>query len=133
MITGLAHICFLASDLERSIAFYRDVLGFTPAFEFRNDQGEKFGQYLHMGGRNFLELFTGAVRPAADGQAFRHICLEVDDIRTTVADLTRRGVKCTEIKMGGDQSWQSWFKDPDGNDIELHQYTAESQQRPFLK
>ena len=27
MITGIAHICFTVSDLDRSIAFYRDVMG----------------------------------------------------------------------------------------------------------
>ena len=34
--------------------------------------------------------------------------------------------------MGGDNSWQAWTCDPDGNRIELHQYTPESKQTPSL-
>jgi hypothetical protein len=32
-----------------------------------------------------------------------------------------------------DHSWQAWITDPDGNKIELHDYTPESWQAPFLK
>jgi hypothetical protein len=33
-----------------------------------------------------------------------------------------------EVKMGSDHSWQAWLADPDGNRIELHAYTPESNQ-----
>ena len=132
MIKGLAHVCFIVSDLERSVAFYRDRLGFRPAFEFLNDRGERFGQYLHVGDRTFLELFKGEVRPPAEGQSYRHFCLEVDDLAATAADLRSRGVEVTEIKAGSDHSLQAWLADPDGNRIELHEYTARSKQGPFL-
>ena len=106
MITGIAHACFTVSDLERSIAFYRDGLGLTPAFDFVNDEGRRFGVYLHAGGRNFIELFEG--------------------------ELGERGVEVSDPKLGKDQSWQAWIADPDGNRFELHQYTAESWQAPAL-
>jgi predicted enzyme related to lactoylglutathione lyase len=57
----------------------------------------------------------------------------VDDIEQTVRALRARGVEVSEVKMGGDQSWQAWLADPDGNRIELHQYTPESWQAPFLR
>lgn len=133
MITGLAHLCFTVKDLDASIAFYRDVLGLTPAFDFTDERGRRFGAYLRLGGRSFLELFKAdAVRPA-DGQAYQHCCLEVDDINKTVADLRERGVEVTAVTLGSDQTWQAWLTDPDGNRIELHQYTAESWQAPWLK
>jgi hypothetical protein len=31
-------------------------------------------------------------------------------------------------KMGCDQTWQFWCQDPDGTDVEFHQYTAQSSQ-----
>lgn len=128
MIVGLAHICFTVSDLDKSISFYKDILGFSPAFDFINDKGERFGIYLHIGGRNFIELFIGKPQPADQNQSFRHFCLEVDDMQETVSKLRSNGVEVSEIKMGSDNSWQAWLSDPDGNRIELHQYTKESKQ-----
>lgn len=132
MITGIAHACFTVSNLERSIAFYRDGLGLEPAFDFTNDEGRRYGIYLHAGGRGFVELFEGQLGERADGQSFRHICLEVDDIEATVAALRERGVEVSDPKLGLDHSWQAWIADPDGNRFELHQYTAESWQAPAL-
>jgi len=132
MITGIAHTCFTVSDLERSIAFYRDGLGLTPAFDFTDENGRRFGLYLHAGGRNFVELFQGQLGERAEGQSFRHICLEVDDIEATVQELRDRGIEVSDPKLGKDQSWQAWIADPDGNRFELHQYTPESWQAPAL-
>jgi lactoylglutathione lyase len=132
MITGLAHACFTVSDLERSLAFYRDALGLKPAFDFVRDDGRRFGIYLHLGGRGFIELFEGQLGERAEGQSYRHICLEVDDIESTVQTLRERGVEVSDPKLGGDRSWQAWIADPDGNRIELHHYTAESKQAPYL-
>jgi catechol 2,3-dioxygenase-like lactoylglutathione lyase family enzyme len=133
MITNLAHVCFTVSDLERSIRFYQDSLGLSPAFDFTNPEGKRFGVYLTLGGRNFIELFTGQLAQPAEGQSFRHICLEVDDILTTVSELKGKGVEVSEPKLGMDHSWQAWITDPDGNRIELHDYTPESWQAPWVK
>ena len=133
MITGIAHVCFRVADLERSISFYVDQLGLTPAFEFRRDDGTKFGQYIHAGGRNFIELFVGEIEPPSKGQSYGHICLEVDDMEATVAALRERGVEVTDIVVGSDHSAHAWLADPDGNRIELHAYNPQSKQTPYLK
>ena len=133
MITGLAHVCFVVNDLEKSIVFYRDQLGLKPAFDFINDKGERFGIYLHIGGRSFLELFQGTVGEPAAQPSYQHFCLEVDEIESTVAQLRANGVEVTDVKLGTDQSWQAWLTDPDGNRIELHAYTPESKQLPHLR
>jgi glyoxylase I family protein len=132
MITGIAHICLTVSDLEGSIAFYRDGLGLKPAFDFTRD-GRRYGLYLHVGGRNFVELFEGELVDPAPKQSFRHFCLEVDDIQEAVKTLRQRGIEVSDPKLGADQSYQAWIADPDGNRIELHSYTPESWQAPFLK
>ena len=131
MIRGLAHTCFTVKDLDASIDFYVARLGLKHAFDFINDRNERFGVYLHVGGRAFIELFTGSHEGDGKG-SYRHLCLEVDDLEATAAELTRRGVEVGPIKMGSDQSWQAWLADPDGNRIELHQYTPQSRQTPHL-
>jgi len=132
MIRGLAHVCFTTGDLEASIAFYCGTLGFAPAFDFLNERGERYGAYLHVGGRTFLELFRGEVGDPAERPSYRHLCLEVDDMEAAVASLRAKGAEVTAPKLGSDRSWQAWLAEPDGNRIELHAYTSESRQRPFL-
>jgi catechol 2,3-dioxygenase-like lactoylglutathione lyase family enzyme len=132
MITGLAHACFTVSDLERSLAFYRDRLELTEAFSFINDAGHRHGVYLHLGARTFIELFEGTVGEPAEAPSYKHICLEVDDLPATVAAMRANGVDVSDPKLGRDQSWQAWITDPDGNRLELHQYTPDSWQAPSL-
>jgi len=132
MVKGLAHVCFVAADLDRALAFYGGTLGFRVAFEFRRDNGARYGAYLKAGARTFIEIFQGEVAGRAAKQSFQHICLEVDDVAAAVADLRHRGVEVTDPKLGLDQSWQAWLSDPDGNRIELHGYTPQSWQTPHL-
>jgi glyoxylase I family protein len=133
IIRGLAHVCYTVSNLERSLAFYCGKLGLTPAFDFVDDAGHKYGQYIHVGGRGFIEVFQGELGERAEGQPYRHLCLEVADFDQAVADLQARGVEVTSIKQGKDHSMQAWIVDPDGNRIELHGYTAESKQNGWLE
>jgi catechol 2,3-dioxygenase-like lactoylglutathione lyase family enzyme len=132
MIRGVAHVCFIVSDLERSIEFYRDKLEMREAFDFVDEQGERFGIYLHAGGRTFVELFRGEVAEPAAGQSYQHVCLEVDDFEGTVEALRGKGVEISGVKVGNDRSKQAWLADPDGNRIELHGYMADSKQGPWL-
>jgi catechol 2,3-dioxygenase-like lactoylglutathione lyase family enzyme len=133
MIKGIAHVCFTVRSLAAAEEFYRDKLGLTPAFDFVNDQGRRTGMYLHVGGRGFLELFEGKVDEPAGRGSYRHLCLEVDDIEATAAELRRRGVQVSDVKLGSDHSHQAWLSDPDANRIELHCYTPRSKQGPWLR
>jgi catechol 2,3-dioxygenase-like lactoylglutathione lyase family enzyme len=133
MILGLAHVCFIVPNLDRALEFYRDKLGFRVAFEFRRENGELHGVYLKAGKRTFIELFQGALAPRAEKQSYSHICMEVDDVARTVAELRAKGLPVTDAKLGIDQTWQAWLADPDGNRIELHGYTPASWQAPYLE
>ncbi len=132
MITGLAHACYVVKDLAAAEQFYCGVLGLKPAFEFRNETHGKYGVYLKVGPRSFVELFTGnaGVKPAQG--SYQHICLEVDDLAREVERLRKAGIEVSDAKLGLDQSWQAWITDPDGNRIELHQYTPASWQTPHV-
>ncbi|MFC1582782.1 VOC family protein [Planctomycetota bacterium] len=133
MIKGLAHICYTVEDLDRAIAFYAGVLGMKEAFDFLKEDGTRYGVYLGMGGRQFIELFEGTATASEGTPSYKHLCLEVEDIETAVVALREAGIEASDPELGSDQSWQSWITDPDGNRIELHAYTPDSRQGPFLK
>lgn len=133
MITCLAHASFTVSNLKRSLKFYCDGLGLNLAFDFVNKEGSRFGAYIQVGGRNFIELFEGQIKEPVEGKSFRHFCLEVDNIWETAKELKAKGFQISKVVLGRDNSYQAWLSDPDGNQIEFHCYTPESKQNEWLK
>jgi catechol 2,3-dioxygenase-like lactoylglutathione lyase family enzyme len=86
----------------------------------------------------FIEIFdqAGAVRQwggsvvaLQHGSMYKHLCFEVEDLEGYRGELIGRGVIISPITVGMDNSKQAWIKDPDGNDIELMEYTPTSFQR----
>lgn len=122
MIKRLAHICLQVTDIRRSLAFYHDGLGIPIQFRFMR-KGELKGAYLKLGEQSFIEIFE-VEKPVG----ITHFCLETDDIDGFIAAATAKGIACTAKKIGSDQAWQSWLRDPDGNAFEVHQYTPQSMQ-----
>lgn len=132
MITGIGHAAYGVSDLEKSLDFYCRGLGLREAFRLFNDRGETWIVYVQVRGLDFIELFPDTrVRGGAPAEyAYRHLCLMVDDIQATLADLAGRGIRADgPARQGKDTNWQAWLTDPDGNRIELMQISSESPQQ----
>lgn len=132
MITGIAHLCLAVKDLDAMEKFYVNILGLRKAFDFKKDDGHRYGLYLQVGNRAFIELFEGRKDGESSNSSYRHICLEVNNLSTTVDEIRARGVETTSPKLGSDHAWQAWVNDPEGNAIELHGYTPTSLQTPYL-
>lgn len=125
-------------------AFYRDTLGATVRFRYRNKAGATVGCYIALGANTFIEIFDHAdahrrsnsplpLEPLEEPRdpwlaRYNHLCLQVEGLDAFVALLESRGANITGRKTGNDRSRQAWVKDPDGNLIELQEYTAESRQ-----
>ena len=112
------HVCLKVTDLERSLAFYRDMLGFTEGPAFTNDLGKKTGVFVYLDDGNFFELFTGA-----PGDFTGHLCFEVADIRKTAEALRAKGLDVREPSLGRSKAWLTSVKDPDGYVVELNEYS----------
>lgn len=144
MIKQVAHLCFKTSQLEVMTAFYRDVLGATVTFRYLDRAGTPIGCYFAFGGQTFVEVFDHAdahrrsqspkpLEPLEEPRdpwlmRYNHFCLQVEGIDAFVRLIESRGVTVTNRKVGNDHSHQAWIKDPDGNLIELQEYTAQSRQ-----
>ncbi|OBZ12613.1 MULTISPECIES: VOC family protein [Bacillales] len=132
MLKGNAHVAFVVSDMEKSLHFYCDVLGFEKAFDLEDDNGNPWINYLKVAEGQFIELFYGGKRnyvqhPKNAGSA--HICFEVDDIFEMADQLKKHGIKVdVEPKRGKDHNYQCWAKDPDGFPIEFMQLDPDSLQ-----
>jgi len=136
MITGTAHIAITARDMDESMKFYTEAMGFKKAFELRHPEtGAPWIEYLFVSKGQFVELFYGGVednpfRSRAAG--FNHLCFEVDDINTTTAQIQAAGYTMDTLpKVGGDGNWQAWVTDPNGIRIELMKIAPDSPQATF--
>ena len=137
MIRQLAHICFFSDDLSAMIKFYNETLGLTIKFTLDNNEGKPFGYYFECGNSTFIEVFDrsmasqqwgGNPEKSINGNKFQHLCFEVVGLTDFKEKLEKQGLKVSEISSGMDYSNQAWIADPDGNSIELMEYTGRSLQ-----
>jgi glyoxylase I family protein len=126
-ITGLHHITIIVADLDRSAAFYRDVLGLALVRQGSNDDDPDarhfwFGDPHASPGTlvslmEYPQLHEGRV---GRGTA-HHFALTVDSVEELEAwreYLRSRGIDTTELLDRG--PFQSlYLRDPDGNILEL--------------
>jgi lactoylglutathione lyase len=136
-ITGIGHFALKVHDLDRSLKFYRDQLGFPEMLRIHHEDGSVWLVYLRITDTQFVELFPGATQDRAPGwndNAVTHICLEVDDLDRVVADIEQAGIKLIiEKKTAADRNRQAWIEDPDGNRLELMQIDPNSMQMEAIR
>jgi catechol 2,3-dioxygenase-like lactoylglutathione lyase family enzyme len=108
-------IFYYVSDLDRSIQFYTDVLG----FELRS---RDFVARFYLGDVLF-ELVPTPDERKLQGCGNARLCLEVKKINEAISELRSKGVSVDEADMK-DNGLLSSFRDPDQNEICLWQYTS---------
>jgi len=138
MIRQLAHVCIHTNDLDAMVDFYSGSLGLPVQFRLRNDDGETVGVYLACGQTTFLELFDqdrvlamfGGDKVVLDTAPTRlqHFCFEVTGLEDMKAHLDAEQVPYLDVGTGLDDALQIWVGDPDGNAVELMEYTSISKQ-----
>lgn len=119
----LGHVVFYVKNLNRSLAFYRDLLGFQ-------EVGKAFGGAAAAltSGRTHHELLlieVGAAPSPPPGKrlGLYHIGIKVgdslDELRTAKRELEQAGV-AIEGMSDHTVSQSLYLADPDGNEVELY-------------
>jgi len=140
-ILGTNHTSFTVSDLERSIVFLRDGLGFKVVSKAPRDPAlvsritgvegaEMMIAFLQAPGHT-LELIEyrapagrGAVKARPCDTGFAHVAFNVDDAEAAVREVARYGVKPISPPVAIDQGPNKgrkvvYLRDWDGITIEL--------------
>jgi catechol 2,3-dioxygenase-like lactoylglutathione lyase family enzyme len=125
-ILGLAEIVLSVEDLPKSVAFYRDVLGFEVI-----SPSELPAVFLRVGGarqgvpHQIVLVPRPAGPPAADGQPVRrslhHMGLEVaaDALQTERERIERHGIPTRSGVHPFLPVAAFYIDDPDGNEVEI--------------
>jgi len=94
---GLEHVAIAVKDLDAAVHYYVHVLGFAPPeLEVVAEQKVRTAIFGHGMGRIELICPTDSSSGVAKflekrGEGLHHICVEVDDIVATLAELKAKG------------------------------------------
>lgn len=118
-------------NLDRAKTFYADLLGRPLVHE------DAFGATLDANGALLRISKVGTCQPAS----FTILGWEVSDLRITVNELARQGVRFekfagiqqdeSNIWTDPDGSRVAWFKDPDGNILSVSQHSEDLLPPPY--
>ena len=112
----LNHVALHVADVEKSAAFYRDVLRLEPiprpAFSFP-------GAWFRLGVDQDLHLIGGRDREVISHNRGNHFALLVDDFDAWEKYLTENHVKFAPRRLRPDGALQLYVIDPDGHYVEL--------------
>jgi catechol 2,3-dioxygenase-like lactoylglutathione lyase family enzyme len=139
MIRGIHHTAISTADIERSLRFYRDLLGFEVIFTSAWEAGTKGADQITglkdssarlamvKAGNACIEIFQYSSPPPKPAEPTRpvcdhgitHICLDVSDIDAEYERLKSAGMMfhCPPQGLGGARA--TYGRDPDGNVVEL--------------
>lgn len=148
---GLAHVAYRCKDFEKMYDFYVNKLGGKDAFHLDFDclpenkgNTNKWLTYVLFGKDQFVELFSEGYDE--DGRDYgkrshAHICLEVGNQVMALQELEKRGVTIYTRPEGPEmpKPYSEWplgmcgtrcafVCDPEGNWIEIQQFTNKSMQ-----
>jgi len=143
MIKGFHHAALSTPNLTRCLDFYQNVIGCEVAYEFGWPQGtpeadevvgledsEAKAAMLKLG-ESFLEVFEFSspqpkhrhgLRPVCDN-GITHIAVEVKDIHSEYERMKAAGMEFHSEPKAQDTGFMVYGRDPDGNVVELIEYT----------
>lgn len=120
-VLGLWGVRYQVKDVQRSISFYTEILGFK--LDMKNLPA--FGQVSISGLKLILSgPKASGSRPMPDGRpqepgGWNRVVLQVEDLPARIGELKNRGVRFRNEMEVGPGGKQVQVEDPDGNPIEL--------------
>lgn len=120
-ITKLLHTRMRVSDMDQTIAFYRDVLGLEVVERKTSPRGSHLAFLRVPNSDELIELCSfppsGPVKVQED---LVHLAFQVDNLEETIASLTTKGIQITDGPTTTSSGSRFIFIDaPDGYEVEL--------------
>ena len=119
------HVAIIGSDYEKSKDFYVNKLGLPLVREVYREARRDYILTL-LAGDVEVELFIMENPPARvtnpEARGLRHLAFRVEDIEPVVAELNAMGIETEPIRVDPYTSKRmTFFRDPDGLPLELHE------------
>jgi sialate O-acetylesterase len=124
-ILGISHVAVKATDVEKSVAFYRDFLGYAETGRLKyQDDGSLMLVFMKVSDTQWIEIFD-AHRLAKDDRLYQ-VCFRVADAEAMREYLGRNDFKVpAKVSRGQIQNFAFTVRDPQNYIVEFQQYTPE--------
>ena len=117
-IEGMNHFTVLSSNLEKTKAFYINILGLRDGYRPPMDST---GTWLYAGDQKHSILHIMAERPMPESApgVIDHMAFSATNLQSTIDTLKQHGISYTLNRMKELGIWQLFCHDPDGAKVEL--------------
>jgi lactoylglutathione lyase len=119
-IDSVVHLAIRTSDLDRSLRFYCDTLGFPEMMRHFYTDGSVLCVFVRASERQYIEIFPNGEGEVAGPNAvgLDHVCFVVPDVEETEQTLGSLGVELTK-SFDTPHGRTLFITDPDGTTIEF--------------
>ena len=126
LLDAVHHIAIIASDYDRSKAFYSEILGFCVIREVWRELRQSWKCDMAVGTQSRIELFSFPDSPPRtsrpEAQGLRHLAFSVSDLDAVVAHLRQKKIDVEPIRVDEHTGARfTFFHDPDGLPLELYE------------
>lgn len=124
MVKKLLHTRYRVSDLEKTVVFYRDVLGLEEVRRFTSGRGSQLVFFKAPGSEELIEICKyDASGPVLVGPDLTHLAFEVDDIEAFGRHSAALGYPLSDGPHKSSSGSVIAFVDaPEGYEVELIQH-----------
>jgi lactoylglutathione lyase len=126
MVKKLLHTRYRVTDLEKTVSFYKDVLGLTEVRRHTSGRGSQLVFFKALRSEEEIEICKfDASGPVVVGPDLTHLAFEVDDLDKFARDAGAKGYPLSDGPHRTERGDAIAFIDaPEGYEIELIQRAA---------
>ncbi|MFZ4776532.1 MAG: VOC family protein [Terrimicrobiaceae bacterium] len=128
MVTKLLHTRYRVSDLEKTVSFYRDVLGLTEVRRSTSGRGSQLVFFKAPGSEELIEICQfNESGPVIVGPDLTHLAFEVEDMEAFAKHAAALGYPLSDgPHRASSGSVLAFIDAPEGYEIELIQPAKEA-------
>ena len=127
MVKKLLHTRFRVSDLEKTVSFYKDVLGLKELRRHTSGRGSQLVFLRAPDSEEEIEICKfDQSGPIVVGPDLTHLAFEVDDLETFAREAAAKGYPLSDGPHSTGSGKIAFIDAPEGYEIELIERTTKS-------
>ncbi len=125
MVTKLLHTRYRVTDLEKTIQFYKEVLGLEEVRRHKSPRGSELVFLKAPQSEELIEICSfPASGPVVVGPDLTHLAFEVPDLEAFAKHAAEKGYRLSDGPTPSSSGVFAFIDAPEGYEVELIQYRS---------